>query len=74
MMDVITGKTRPGQRRAFFGSTIDLLRLSEPEIAQVGHRPQVPEAHGVRAAQRLREPGAGLRSRPPRAAPACFTA
>ena len=27
MMDVITGKTRPDSGRAFFGSTIDLLRL-----------------------------------------------
>jgi urea transport system ATP-binding protein len=36
MMDCITGKTRPDAGKAFFGSTIDLLRLSEPEIAQIG--------------------------------------
>jgi urea transport system ATP-binding protein len=36
MMDVITGKTRPDAGRCFFGSTIDLLRLSETEIAQAG--------------------------------------
>jgi len=36
MMDVITGKTRPDLGRAFFGSTIDLLRLRENEIAEVG--------------------------------------
>ena len=36
MMDCITGKTRPDSGKIFFGSTIDLLRLSEPEIAQVG--------------------------------------
>ncbi|MDT7834584.1 urea ABC transporter ATP-binding protein UrtD [Aquabacterium sp. OR-4] len=36
MMDCITGKTRPDSGKAFFGSTIDLLRLTEPEIAQVG--------------------------------------
>ena len=36
MMDCITGKTRPDSGRVFFGSTIDLLRLSEPEIAQIG--------------------------------------
>ncbi len=36
MMDCITGKTRPDSGRAFFGSTIDLLRLSEPQIAQIG--------------------------------------
>jgi urea transport system ATP-binding protein len=36
LLDVITGKTRPDAGRAFFGSTIDLLLLSEPEIAQAG--------------------------------------
>lgn len=36
LMDVITGKTRPDTGSVFFGQTIDLLRLSEPEIAQVG--------------------------------------
>ena len=36
MMDIITGKTRPDQGRVFFGSTIDLLRYTEPEIAQMG--------------------------------------
>ncbi len=36
MMDVITGKTRPDAGRAHFGSTIDLLRLRENEIAQIG--------------------------------------
>ena len=36
MMDVITGKTRPDMGKAFFGSTIDLLRLRENEIASIG--------------------------------------
>jgi urea transport system ATP-binding protein len=36
MMDVITGKTRPDSGRAHFGSTIDLLRLRENDIAQIG--------------------------------------
>ncbi|MEI7514397.1 MAG: urea ABC transporter ATP-binding protein UrtD, partial [Betaproteobacteria bacterium] len=36
MMDIITGKTRPDAGTVFFGSTIDLLRHSEPEIAQLG--------------------------------------
>ena len=36
MMDIITGKTRPDSGTVFFGSTIDLLRYSEPEIAQLG--------------------------------------
>ena len=36
MMDIITGKTRPDSGTVFFGSTIDLLRYTEPEIAQLG--------------------------------------
>ena len=36
MMDCITGKTRPDSGQAFFGSTIDLLRMTEPEVAQIG--------------------------------------
>ena len=36
MMDVITGKTRPDAGTAFFGSTIDLLRLRENQIAEAG--------------------------------------
>ena len=36
MMDIITGKTRPDAGRVFFGSTINLLRHNEPEIAQLG--------------------------------------
>ena len=36
MMDCITGKTRPDSGKAFFGSNIDLLRLTEPQISQIG--------------------------------------
>jgi urea transport system ATP-binding protein len=36
MMDIITGKTRPDSGTVFFGSTIDLLRYKEAEIAQMG--------------------------------------
>jgi urea transport system ATP-binding protein len=36
MMDIITGKTRPNAGSVFFGSTIDLLRYNESEIAQMG--------------------------------------
>ncbi len=36
MMDIITGKTRPNAGKVFFGSTIDLLRHNEPQIAQLG--------------------------------------
>jgi len=52
MMDVITGKTRPDSGTAFFGQTIDLTRLSEPEIADRGigrkfQKPTVFERHTV---------------------------
>jgi urea transport system ATP-binding protein len=36
MMDVITGKTRPDHGSVWFGRNVDLLALSEPEIAQAG--------------------------------------
>jgi urea transport system ATP-binding protein len=36
MMDCITGKTKPDAGKVFFGSNINLLRLSEPQIAQAG--------------------------------------
>ncbi len=52
MMDVITGKTRPDAGTAFFGQTIDLTRLNEPTIAQIGigrkfQKPTVFEAMTV---------------------------
>ncbi len=52
MMDIITGKTRPDTGTAFFGSNIDLLHLSEPDIAQAGigrkfQKPTVFENHSV---------------------------
>ncbi|MBT9467237.1 urea ABC transporter ATP-binding protein UrtD [Hydrogenophaga sp.] len=36
MMDIITGKTKPDSGHVFFGSTIDLLRYREAEIAAMG--------------------------------------
>jgi len=36
MMDVITGKTRPDAGSAWFGRHINLLAMSEPQIAQAG--------------------------------------
>ena len=52
MMDIITGKTRPDTGSAWFGQKIDLLRLSEPEIAAAGigrkfQKPTVFEHHRV---------------------------
>jgi urea transport system ATP-binding protein len=36
MMDVITGKTRPDEGSAWFGQNVNLLELTEPEIALAG--------------------------------------
>ena len=36
MMDVITGKTRPDTGKVVFGKDIDLTRLDEPAIADLG--------------------------------------
>ncbi|HEV7609352.1 MAG TPA: urea ABC transporter ATP-binding protein UrtD [Steroidobacteraceae bacterium] len=52
MMDVITGKTRPDSGSAWFGTTTDLLTLTEPEIAEAGigrkfQKPTVFEQHSV---------------------------
>ena len=52
MMDVITGKTRPDSGKAYFGQTIDLTRLSEPEIAHAGigrkfQKPTIFAQHSV---------------------------
>ena len=52
MMDVITGKTRPDEGSAWFGQNVNLLALSEPEIAQAGigrkfQKPTVFEGHTV---------------------------
>ena len=52
MMDVITGKTRPDSGTAFFGQAIDLLRMTEPQIAHAGigrkfQKPTVFENHSV---------------------------
>lgn len=52
MMDVITGKTRPGSGTAFFGQSIDLTKMTEYDIAHAGigrkfQRPTVFEHHTV---------------------------
>ena len=62
LMDVITGKTRPATGRAYFGQTIDLLRLSETEIVNKGigrkfQKPTVFEVHTVRTNLELALPG-----------------
>ncbi len=52
MMDVITGKTRPDEGTAFFGQSIDLTRMTEPEIAHAGigrkfQKPTIFDQHSV---------------------------
>ena len=52
MMDVITGKLRPDEGSVYFGKNINLLKLTEPEIATCGvgrkfQKPTVFENHTV---------------------------
>jgi len=52
IMDIITGKTRPDTGSVWFGQSLDLLRMSEPEIAQAGigrkfQKPSVFEQQNV---------------------------
>ncbi len=52
MMDVITGKLRPDEGTVYFGRNINLLKLTEPEIAICGvgrkfQKPTVFEFHTV---------------------------
>ena len=52
MMDIITGKTRPDTGTLWFGQRMNLLQMSEPEIAQAGigrkfQKPTVFENHTV---------------------------
>jgi urea transport system ATP-binding protein len=52
MMDVITGKTRPDSGSAWFGQTMNLLEMTEPEISQAGigrkfQKPTIFEQHSV---------------------------
>ena len=67
MMDVVTGKTRPaGRRRLFRRRDVDLTRLDESAIAELGigrkfQKPTVFESHTVEDNLRARAQG-----RPPR--------
>ncbi|CAH1671443.1 urea ABC transporter ATP-binding protein UrtD [Chelatococcus asaccharovorans] len=52
MMDVITGKTRPDEGDVMFGGTVDLTKLDEAAIAELGigrkfQKPTVFESHTV---------------------------
>jgi urea transport system ATP-binding protein len=52
MMDVITGKTRPDEGTVYFSGTVDLTRLDETDIAELGigrkfQKPTVFESHTV---------------------------
>ncbi|AXS42117.1 urea ABC transporter ATP-binding protein UrtD [Breoghania sp. L-A4] len=53
MMDVITGKTRPDTGDIFFDGTVDLTRMDEAAIAELGvgrkfQKPTVFESHTIR--------------------------
>ncbi len=52
MMDVVTGKTRPDRGEVLFGGSVDLTRLDEAAIAELGigrkfQKPTVFESHTV---------------------------
>jgi urea transport system ATP-binding protein len=52
MMDIVTGKTRPDTGTCWFGASMNLLQMSEPEIAEAGigrkfQKPTVFEYHTV---------------------------
>lgn len=52
MMDIITGKTQPDKGSVWFGQNINLLKMTEPEIAQAGvgrkfQKPTVFEHHNI---------------------------
>lgn len=52
MMDIITGKTKPDTGTAWFGQNINLLKCTEPEIAEAGigrkfQKPTVFEEHTI---------------------------
>ncbi|SVC63694.1 uncharacterized protein METZ01_LOCUS316548, partial [marine metagenome] len=52
MMDIITGRTRPDKGIALFQGNIDLTKMDEAEIANLGigrkfQKPSVFESHTV---------------------------
>src|SRR5713101_2018124 len=58
MMDVVTGKTRPDHGSAWFAEDVDLLALSEPEIAQAGIGRKFQKPTVFESLTRVREPRA----------------
>ncbi|AFT66050.1 MAG: urea ABC transporter ATP-binding protein UrtD [Cycloclasticus pugetii] len=52
MMDIITGRTKPDSGTVYFGQTMNLLRMTEPEISNAGigrkfQKPTIFENHTV---------------------------
>lgn len=72
MMDIITGKTRPDSGSVWFGQSINLTKMSEPQVAEAGigrkfQKPTVFEVLSVRenleiSAQGNRSPWSMLRN------------
>jgi urea transport system ATP-binding protein len=63
MMDVVTGKTRPDAGDVYFDGTVDLTRLDEAAIAELGigrkfQKPTVFESHTVSDNLELAQAGA----------------
>ena len=59
MMDIITGKTRPDEGEVLFDGVTDLTRLDETRDRRARHRPQIPEADGVREPDHRGQSAAG---------------
>ena len=53
MMDIITGKTRPDSGSGVLRQHHRFAALPRSRNCRAGHWPQVPEAHGVRAIERV---------------------
>ena len=48
LLDVISGRVKPAHGRVIFGRSTDLTALQREPDRRAGHRPQVPDAVGVR--------------------------
>ena len=55
MMDIITGKTRPDEGDVLFDGSTDLTTARRDRDRRARHRPQIPEADGVRDARRVED-------------------
>ena len=75
LLDVISGRVKPEHGRVIFGRSTDLTALQREPDRRPGHRPEVPDAVGLREPDRLGERRAvAAAAEQGRAAPRCSTA